>query len=206
MAIYDLDEIYRYFRREQVTERTLAAEEVLFHQGAPIHSIHFVVAGEVRVETYLEDGRSIVFFRVGQFGALGEENLSLPSYLYTGVASEETVICSIGKADFLDGLKSNQIFAQELTSCLAQRYAHALMLRELMGIKAAEDRLLTWLHWQQEESLDLKGRMGHLAPDLGLSRESVYRAVARLKEKGEISVDDGRVDLLIRGGGSEAVG
>lgn len=205
MAIYDIENILNYFRKDEVVERSLAPEEVLFHQGSPTLSIHFVVEGEIRVETYIEDGRSIVFYRVQGGGALSEENLFFPTHLYTGVASVNTVIRSIAKIDFLDRMKTNPKFAQSLSSCLAERYAHALMLRELIGIKSAEDRLLTWLHWEGsrgQNSLDLKGRMGSLAPELGLSKESIYRAFARLKERGEIRVKDGRVEMLKRIEGS----
>lgn len=199
MAIYDIQNLRDYFEKDELVDRKLAAEEVLFHQGASTRSIHFVVHGEIRVETYLEDGRSIVFYRVQDGGALGEESLHFPEYLYTGVASVETTIRSISKTDFLERMQTNAKFSHALSSCLAQRYAHALMLRELISIKAAEDRLLTWLHWQStqgEDSLDFKGRMGTLGPELGLSKESIYRAFARLKESGEIVIEDGRVALL----------
>ncbi|MGB0155568.1 MAG: Crp/Fnr family transcriptional regulator [Verrucomicrobiales bacterium] len=201
MAIYDLKNILNYFRSDEVIERKLDREEVLFHQGSPTQAIHFVVDGEIRLETYLKDGRSIVFYRVQSGGALSEENLFVPTHLNTGVATVETVIRSISKVGLLDLMRSDPKFSQSLVSCLAERYAHALMLRELVGIKTAEDRLLAWLHWQyfQDKSqgpLDFKGRIGNLAPELGLSRESIYRAFARLKERGEIQVTDGRVELL----------
>lgn len=199
MAVYDLKYILKYFQREEVSEMVLAPEEALFHQGSPTQAIHFVVQGEIRVETYLEDGRSVVFYRVQSGGALSEENLFLQTHLYTGVASLETVIRSIQKVDFLDRMRTNPQFSQALSSCLAERYAHALMLRELIGIKTAEDRLLTWIHWQRSQghhSLDLKGRMGSLGPELGLSRESIYRAISRLKETGDIRVEDGKIEVL----------
>lgn len=83
----------------------------------------------------------IVFYRVQSGGALSEENLFLPAHLNAGVSSDKTVIRSITKINFLERLRSNPKFSQSLTSCLAERYAHALMLRELIGIKTAEDRL-----------------------------------------------------------------
>jgi CRP-like cAMP-binding protein len=199
MAIYDIENILNYFRNDQVAERTLAAEEVLFRQGSPTQSVYFVVEGEVRVESYLEDGRSVVFYRVHSGGALSEENLYFPAHLYTGVATVETVVRSIAKVDFLERMKTDAKLSPALTSCLAERYAHALMLRELMGIKAAEDRLLTWLHWQcpaGEKWLQFKGHTGDLAPELGLSKESVYRAFARLKESGKIRMEDGRIEII----------
>jgi len=182
MAIYDLENILNYFQGDEIVERSLVREEVLFHQGSPTQAIHFVVDGEIRLETYLEDGRSIVFYRVQSGGALSEENLFFPTHLNTGVASVKTVVRSISKIDFVERMRTDPKFSQSLTGCLAERYAHALMLRELIGIKTAEDRLLTWLHWQSSQgqgSLNLKGRMGGLAPELGLSKESIYRAFAR---------------------------
>ena len=137
MAVYDLKYILKYFQREEVSEMVLAPEEALFHQGSPTLAIHFFVEGEIRVETYLEDGRSVVFYRVQSGGALSEENLFLPAHLYTGVAAVKTVIRSIQKPDFLKRMQTDPKFSQALSSCLAERYAHALMLRELVGIKTA---------------------------------------------------------------------
>lgn len=57
IAIYDLENILNYFSKDEVIERTLSSEEVLFQQGSPTHAIYFVVDGEIRLETYLEDGR-----------------------------------------------------------------------------------------------------------------------------------------------------
>lgn len=87
MAVYDLENILNCIRRDELVERSLAPEEVLFHQGSRIQSIHVVVEGEVRAETYLDDGRSTLFYPVQNGGALSEENLYFPTHLYTGVAS-----------------------------------------------------------------------------------------------------------------------
>jgi CRP-like cAMP-binding protein len=185
MAVYDSNVLPDHFAREEISDRVLSAGETLFQRGEKTVMIYFVLQGEIRVETYLEDGRSIVFYRARAGAALGEENLRLPYYLYTAVAAVDSKIRAVSKASMVLKIRSDWKFAEALTQCLADRYAEAMMYRELLAIKSAEERLLLWLHWQKawdSEAICLEGRMGSIGPDLSLSRESVYRAFARLEK------------------------
>ena len=95
--------------------------------------------------------------------------------------------------------RMNSQFLMEFNACLAQRYAHALMIRELMGVKSAEERLLTWLRWETDNgsrTLDLGGRVGIIAPQIGLSRKAIDRAMGKLKEQGKIRAEGGSIDLV----------
>jgi CRP-like cAMP-binding protein len=106
---------------------------------------------------------------------------------------------AIAKQEILEMTRTNPKFSMEFNSCLAQRYANALMMRELMGVKSAEERLLTWLRWETDNgsrTLDLGGRVGSIAPQIGLSREAIYRAMGKLKEQGKIHAEGGTIDLV----------
>ena len=199
MAIYDSGILESHFLPEEISQRNFSAGETVFHQGAVAQMIYFVVSGEVRVETYLEDGRSIVFYRARAGAALCEENPLLPQSLYTGLASVDSVLRGVSRTTMIVKMRQSWEFAQALNQCLAQRYASALMARELIAVKSAEDRLLMWLHWQSTwgaTPVDLEGRMGSIGPDLSLSRESIYRAFARLEQEGKIRREGGHIILL----------
>ncbi|MDF1813777.1 MAG: Crp/Fnr family transcriptional regulator, partial [Verrucomicrobiales bacterium] len=173
MAIYELNSILRFFRPEQISERSIEEGEVLFHQGEEAQSIFFVLRGEVRAETYLADGKTIVFFRAKEGSALTEEMLFLDRYLYTAVATVASTVRMIPKADFLDKFRREPKFSEALLCCLAERYSEALMSRELIGIKSAEDRLLIWLEWRagiDGRMIDLSGSMGSISAEVGLTR------------------------------------
>jgi len=199
MAVYDLEFIGQWFSKDQIMERKLQAEEVLFRQNEPANSFFFVVSGEIRTENYLENGQSVVFFRARMGAVLAEENLHFSQYLYSGVATMPTVVRHVSKVSFLDKLHNERGFSQAISSCLAQRYSEAMMLRELLSVKSAKDRLMMWLQWQDchgTKEVDLDRRMGSIAPDLGLTQESVYRAFKRLEQSGKIRRHSGRIELL----------
>ena len=202
MAFYSNQELAKYFETNEIREQSLDAEEVIFRLGDPVKRIHFVVKGEVRAETYLENGQPIVFFRAKEGQAIAEENLFLPNYLYSAIVSvPDTVIASVSRDQLLSTLHSRPAALDGFVTCLAQRYSDALMTRELVSIRSAEERLLMWLHWQlsrntPSRTVDLTGRMGALGADLGLTREAVYRAFKSLEDAGTISRADGVITVL----------
>ncbi|MDG2166704.1 MAG: Crp/Fnr family transcriptional regulator [Opitutales bacterium] len=199
MAVYDLHSIKNFFSSDQLSDRTLEKEEVLFREGDDVHSMFFVLEGEVRAETYLPDGKAIVFFRALNGAALSEEALFMPRYLFTAIASVPARVRSISKVDFFERFRNDPKFQEALFSCLAERYSESMMIRELLAIKSAEEPLYTWLHWQArggEKVIDLSVIIGGIAPQLGLTKESVYRAFSKLEKHGKVKREDGKVTLL----------
>jgi CRP/FNR family transcriptional regulator, cyclic AMP receptor protein len=57
---------------EQSTVRTLARNEVLFHQGDPSHALYVVAEGRIAIATHSVDGRESVIAVLEQGGLLGE--------------------------------------------------------------------------------------------------------------------------------------
>ncbi len=199
MPAYDLDAVLRWFGGSSIHHRTLGRDELLFVRGSPAEHIYFILSGEIRAEVTLESGETIVFFRAKEGAALGEETFQFPQYLYTAIANVETQVRYIRAAEIADHIPAHSSFARSLIQCLARRYGESLMLRELLSVKPAVNRLRTWLHWQSishNEPIDLKKRMGTIGAEIGMTRESVYRAFAKLEESGEIRRESGMVYLL----------
>jgi CRP-like cAMP-binding protein len=202
MAFYTTEEILDYFKSGSIREHRLDSEEILFRLGEAVQRIYFIKKGEVRAETYLENGKAIVFFRAQEGHALGEENLFLPNYVYSAIVSSPgTVVVSVPRNELLEILYSQKIALDGFISCLAQRYSDALMAREIIAIRSAEERLMTWLQWKANfeggsKTINLTGKMGALGSDLDLSKEAVYRAFKDLEDSGSISRTDGIVKIL----------
>lgn len=201
MALYEIELLLEHFEAHEVRKQSLKAEEILFRFGEPIDRIFFILDGEVRAETYDQEGQPIVFFRASKGQALSEESLYLSHYLYSAIGSSpETTLVSVPKNRLHASLSSNPKAFDHFVSCLAQRYSDALISRELIGIRSADIRLLTWLNWKINRStspntLDLSGRMGALSGDLGLSREAVYRAFKSLEDSGSITRNKGVITV-----------
>ena len=172
--------------------------QVLFHEGKRAPFVFFVEIGEVRAERYLISGQTLVLFRAPAETLLGETCLYSSLQAFTAVASRPTRVLKIGKEAFRDALNADTTHWETLYNCLAHRLIDGLKMREILAIRKADDRLLNWLKWKESaspEGLDLGNRLGSIGLELNLTRESIYRAFARLKEDGLVEVNDGIVRL-----------
>lgn len=173
----------------------------MFQEGAPVSHVYFVLEGEVRVLRYLLNGQELVFFRARSGAALSEAGVFVNKHPYTAVATVDSHLALIQKTRLLKLLYSNPSFTEQFFFCMTWRYTEALMLRELLSIRSADERLLMWFQWQANmgnDVLDLEGRMGGLGAELGLTRESVYRSLASLEKRKFIERQHGVVRVLKR--------
>lgn len=186
MSAYDLETLLAPFAEKDLVHKQFNAEDVVFRDGGKVSHIYFIAEGEVRVERYLSTGQPLVFFRATSGSALSEVELFVEKHPYTAIATVKSRLVLVKKERLLDHIRRDQTFLEQLFFCMAWRYNDALMLRELSSIRSADERLLMWFEWQVnmgKREFHLEGRMGGLGADLGLTRESVYRSLARFEKR-----------------------
>ena len=199
MSTYDSQEVSKFFTGHQLQEKQLAEGDVLFWQGSAIDYVYFVQSGEIRSERYLMEGRELVFFKAKKGNILCEESLYFDKYLYTGVASENTTVVAIPHDVFRQVSADNQEFTKQIIRCMSRRYEESLMSREILMIKSAEHRLLAWLNYlmpTDDLSIDFSKKMGTIASEIGLTRESIYRAFKKLENNGKIKRNQGLISII----------
>jgi len=198
MSFYKLSELRKWIQPEEIARKSLSKNDVLFLQGDEAISVYFVEEGEVLAERYLATGQSLTLFRAERGAALSEEGLFFPERNYTATATKPSVVLSITKATLLARMEESKEFRALLTHCLAERFVNALMYQEFLSINSAEERLYAWIQWRFEREqcdLDLSGRVGGVGAELGLTKESIYRALSRLEDTGKITRDGGKLAL-----------
>lgn len=198
MSFYNLVEFKRRLRLGDLQPRRLDQGQNLFEQGNPVNAIYFVEEGEIIAECFLANGETLTLFRAVANQTVGEEALFFPKRLYSATAVQPTRLLFAKKSLVLERLEASPEFRANVTHCLAERYLDCLMHREFLRIKNADQRILCWLNWMQDKipgDLDLSGRMGTIGAELGLTREWVYRALAKLERKGTIKRSDGLISL-----------
>lgn len=199
MFTYNLDKLLAPFAERDLVHKQFNAEDVVFRDGESVSHIYFVADGEIRVERYLSTGQPLVLFRATNNSSLSEVELFVEKHSYTAIATVTSRLVLVKKKSLLDHIRRDQSFLERLFFCMAWRYNEALMLRELSSVRSAEERLLMWFEWQANMSkweFHLEGRMGGLGADLGLTRESVYRALARLEKRKFIARDKGFIRFV----------
>jgi CRP-like cAMP-binding protein len=198
MSAYNPIEMRKWFQQEEICKKSLVKDEVLYHQGDDVVAVYFVEKGEVLAERYLPNGQTISLFRAQETEALSEEILFFPTQLYSAVATGPTDLRLISKNTILSRMEEQPQLRKVLTECLAKRYVESFMYREILNIRSADERVLCWIRWRLEgevTEIDLSGRVGTIGSELGLAKESVYRALASLEKKGQIRRDGGILTL-----------
>lgn len=177
---------------------TLAAGEHAFYQGDPVHSVFIVECGCVLLNRRLADGAAVTLFsaRIGE--SFAEAALSSDLYHCDAVATVDSVVVALPVAQLRRRFLADAASAMELAMFFARQVRDARARLELRNIRSATGRLLDWLRRHavgSPQRLELTSTWSELADELGLSREALYRALARLERDGSIA-RDGRVVIL----------
>lgn len=199
MSYYDINYMQDLFGHLSQTQ-AVKKGELLFIQGQPVDSIYFVDAGKVKAETYTDaDNEGLILYYATAGMALAEEHIFLEHYGYSATVEEDAEIRVLKRDVIRERLMKDSKYATHFMSCLSTRYSDLRMLCNLLTIRRAEDRLLAYLKLRTmtegSATLDLQGRLGLLGETLNLTKESIYRAMTRLEQRGDITRKDGRVTV-----------
>ncbi len=199
MSVYNINTLLTRLNKTDIVEKHFSAGDVVFREGREASHLYFVLQGEVRVERYSQNGQPLVFFRAMGGSALHEAGLFVDKHPYTAIAITDSKLVLVQKKRLLELMQRDWTFAKQFFHCMVWRYTEALMLREFSSIRSADERLRMWFEWQVsmgQREFDLEGRMGGLGADLGLTRESVYRSLARLEKGKFLKREHGRIRIL----------
>ena len=159
------------------SESTLEKGGELFRTGESVRMVHLVVDGRVDLIRHTASGNRLVLFRAINGNIPAEASAYSKNYHCDGVAADDSKLLSIPKSDFLAKLEQDA----ELAGVWAKSLAHALqaarMNSEIRTLRKVEERLDAWL--AVHNSLPPKGQWQDLAQTLGISREALYRELAR---------------------------
>lgn len=197
MTYYDTNNLKTYFGNQAQTKK-IKSGEILFIQGQPVDFIYFIDSGKVKAESHTESDESLVLYHAMAGMALAEEHLFIEHYGYTATAEEDTEVRFLKKEIIHQQLLEDPEYAFRFMMCISARHNDLRVHCTLLTIQKAEDRLLAYMKWKSVKegpTLNLQGRMGMLGQMLNLTKESIYRAMARLEERGDISRKEGLVTL-----------
>lgn len=199
------DDELRYVAQE-AQERYHEAGETLFHQGELGQTCHIITRGKVRVYVIGEDGRelSVCIFQRGEI--VGEMALfeDLPRSANVE-ALEPTYTLELHRDVLFRGLQRCPTLAMSLLRALSARLRHTTEDAEGLASLTVSDRLMTRLQrlaqWSGHPTPDgvritLPMTQQELAALVGTSRESVNRALSRLRSQGKVRLEGGWIILV----------
>lgn len=163
----------------------------LFHEGDRACEVYTVTRGGLKLYRLMPDGRRQVmgFAFPGDHvgGAIGEKQP------FTAEAMHETSTCRFARSRFEEFVDEHPAMERELHRVTARQLAEAREQMLLLGRKSARERLATFLlgllerrerpTGQIQSHVDLAMSRSDIADYLGMTKETVSRVLALLKNR-----------------------
>lgn len=168
--------------------------QTVFSEGDQAESVYEVVRGMLRLYKLLPDGRRQItgFLSAGHLLGLVHDEL----YLYTAEAITEVTLCRYPRTRFDRLVDEVPGFARRLLAVTSDELRAAQDQMLLLGRKTATEKIASFLlmmaerHSDNESMDEVQIPMGRndVADYLGLTTETVSRALAKLKCQGVITL------------------
>ena len=197
------DEVTALLQDSQL--RSLKSREWLFRQDAPAHWFYIIINGAVRLARSAGDGRLATIRCVERGGTLGELSMvsSAGVYLYSAEALRRTHVLAIPAQRCRDLMDQQPQCRAEFMSRLALELTERLEDLALLTQADAMSRLVSYILRQLPGGRSKTPRVVRLsipkrwlASQLAMTPETLSRLLARLRDKGIISIDRQRLTVL----------
>jgi CRP-like cAMP-binding protein len=164
-------------------DRVMPAGTALFRRGDPVAWVFWVRDGAARLLRRGEAGRTLVLQTALAGAVLAEASLFSATYHCDGEAVTETRLRPIPLRAVRDALTADPDFAAAWMRHLAAEAQAARMRAEILSLRTVAERLDVWLDWR-DGALPGRGAWRDLAAELGVTPESLYRELARRRDRG----------------------
>lgn len=194
--------------------RTFARGEVLFHEGDPADSIHFIAEGRVMARRATAEGDSVAFRVIGRGRVLGDVAISSTDARRSStiVALERTTTLSLSFAEFRELAQVHPSLEHELAVLLAarvkrlsDRLVDALFVPSDRRVVSRLMELCDEYAEDAGEAGDAGGRPGavlipltqtDLAELAGATRPTANRVLQSLSNDGLVQLSRGRISVV----------
>jgi CRP/FNR family transcriptional regulator len=187
-----------------VQPRSCAKGAYLFREGQPARGFYIVQQGAISVQRTTADGREKVIhvFRKGESfaeAALASEG----GYPADALAVEASELLMVPKAEFLELIKTHADLALRMLASMSHHLRILVNALEDVKSRDVESRLVNWLLKRCPQPLTsdpvdivLDVTKTVLASELSARNETLSRALAKLREAGQIEVTGKRIRVL----------
>jgi CRP/FNR family transcriptional regulator len=186
--------------------RIHTAGSTIYRQGEPGTTCHIIIEGRVRVFVVTQDGRELTFRIMGPGEMMGEMALfeDLPRSASI-VAVSETHTLELDEEILLRALRRSPGLALGMLRALSAKLRTTTEDAEnLASLSVAErlyqrlKRLAAWSGYRVEDGVRIVPPLTQqeLATLVGTTRESVNRALVRLRAQSKLRWEDGWITLL----------
>ena len=156
----------------------LPAGVLLFQRADPVTQVFAVRTGRVHLLRRQEDGASFLLQRAGPGALIAEASLLSDSYHCAAETVEASSLTAWPRRAVQALVTGDKDAALAYARHLAAEVRIARLRAEITCLRRVSDRLDAWLAWH-ECGLPAKGEWHHLAQELNVTPEALYREIAR---------------------------
>lgn len=187
------DELLNLFKSLKPSRRQLAAGESLFAVGEAATALFHVEQGVIR-----QSRAGVPLHTVEAGSAFGEWALFTDTCPCDAVAATNATVLAFAKIPVLLLLKAHPEINLAFSAVLARELHRMRGRLELVRQKGARDRVLGYLvrAGAADRAVTLPRTLTEVARDIGITREALYRTLAKLVDDGVLARDGTRTFRL----------
>ena len=153
---------------------------VLFRSAAPVSEIFLVSSGQIHLIRHTMHGVEMVLQRAMPGMVVAEASAYSDNYHCDAIAATDCTVLALPKSVFLSAMASDPGLSAVWAATLARGVQAARIKSEIRSLPKVAERFDAWLGERNE--LPEKGHWQDVANELGISREALYRELARRKK------------------------
>lgn len=154
----------------------------LFFQGDATRGLFYLCAGAIDLKRVTSIGHNIIVHRAYAGEMFAEASLFTNQYHCTATATKDCEVVEFRRNVVIALLQNDLEFSRDVVSKFAMQIQESRRRIELLSIRSADERILTAIN-----SGLLVDDISKLADLLGLAQETVYRALKKLVDRGQIT-------------------
>ncbi|WP_299507605.1 Crp/Fnr family transcriptional regulator [uncultured Roseobacter sp.] len=166
---------------DQDTIQQFDPGDTIFRVGSAVKQVFLVCSGRTVLVRPMLSGEPAVLQRASSGHIIAEASVYAQRYHCDCVALESTQLAHMSRNSFLEALRSDTHLAEAWASYLAHGVQQARMHSEIRSLRTVAQRLDAWITEYGE--LPEKGQWQGLAYELSVSREALYRELARRRSE-----------------------
>jgi CRP-like cAMP-binding protein len=175
---------------------SLPRSSQVFSKGDRPVAMYCVVSGEVRLVRRSHAGGEVVLQRARK-GFVAEASLDQTAYHCDAIAVEDSRVLAISRKAFADAL-ADKPFRQRWIGHLARELRRVRTHAERLSLKTARERIIHYIETEGSSGrVELDQSKKNWATELGLTHEALYRSLAEMERRNELTIDGTRLNLCM---------
>ncbi|NET31579.1 MAG: Crp/Fnr family transcriptional regulator [Cyanothece sp. SIO1E1] len=173
------------------TYRDLAAGQKLFQQGDPAVALFMVKTGRLKVVRHIDRHKMTTLQVARPNDTMGEAALFSSVHFCAAVAEITSQVIVYPKQALFAALRQYPGLAETLMVLMVKKIQSLKLLLELRDVRTAHERVLRYLSYLAQPGdprvVSFDRPLKDIAGELGLTPETLSRALSRLEQEGAIT-------------------